>query len=59
MKAIIDYHRGEDKGAILINGERSFIAVTIATSKTFKSLKGAEKYMSKYDYKKGRKQQIH
>lgn len=55
MKAIIDYQRGEDKGAILINGEHSFIAVTIATSKTFKSFKGAEKYMDKYNYKKANK----
>ncbi len=55
MAKIIDYNYGEDKGAIIVNDEHSYIAVTVATSKTFRSLKGAEKYMSKFDYKKTQK----
>lgn len=49
---IIDYvKRGskEDKGAIIINvygNEKEYIAVTISTSKTYKTLKGAEKMMA-------------
>ena len=55
---IIDYvKRGskEDKGAIIINvygGKTEYIAVTISTSKTYKTLKGAEKMMDFFEYDK-------
>lgn len=47
MKAIIDYKRvnSELTGAIMVNeynGNLSYIAVTASSSKTFKSMKGAE-----------------
>ena len=45
----------EDKGAIIINvygNEKEYIAVTISTSKTYKTLKGAEKMMSFFGYDK-------
>jgi len=49
-----DYIKGKsNKGGIIQNlyaGQISYIAVTVATSKTFKSLKGAERYMAKLDY---------
>jgi len=52
----IDYVKGKyNKGAILENGYSdsiTYIAVTAASSKDFKSLKGAEKYMTKFEYKK-------
>ena len=51
---IINYVKGKsNKGAIIQNGYAgsiTYIAVTIATSKTFKSLKGAQKYMAKFEY---------
>lgn len=55
MKAIIDYKKanGEETGAIAVNeynGNLSYIAVTASSSKTFKSMKGAEKYMAKFNY---------
>ena len=55
---IIDYvKRGgkEDKGAIIINvygGRTEYIAVTVTTSKTYKTLKGAEKMMEFFEYDK-------
>ena len=55
---IIDYvKRGskEDKGAIIINvygNEKEYIAVTISTSKTYKTLKGAERMMDFFGYDK-------
>ena len=47
MKAIIDYKKvnSELTGAIMVNeynGNLSYIAVTASSSKTFKSMKGAE-----------------
>ena len=49
-----NYIKGKsNKGGIMENiyaGQKSYIAVTVATSKTFKSLKGAQKYMAKFDY---------
>lgn len=48
---IIDYARKDLKGSILVNGEKSFIAVTATESKTFRSMKGAEKFMAKKEYK--------
>ena len=59
---IIDYvKRGskEDKGAIIINvygNEKEYIAVTISTSKTYKTLKGAEKMMKFFGYERAKKQ---
>lgn len=48
---IIDYARKDLKSSILVNGEKSFIAVTATESKTFRSMKGAEKFMEKNEYK--------
>lgn len=55
---IIDYaKRGskENTGAIIINvygGKKEYIAVTVTTSKTYKTLKGAEKMMEFFEYSK-------
>ena len=55
---IIDYvKRGskENTGAIIINvygGKTEYIAVTVTTSKTYKTLKGAEKMMEFFEYDK-------
>ena len=51
----IDFIKGKtSKGAIIQNGSVAttitYIAVTMASSKTFKTLKGAEKYMAKFEY---------
>ena len=48
---IIDYRRGEAEGGILVNGEKSYIAVTASTSKKFKSLRGAQKFLESYGYR--------
>jgi hypothetical protein len=50
----INYERGTSKGGITINNYSgvTYIAVTAAASKTFKSLKGAEKFMAERGYKK-------
>lgn len=59
---IIDYvkrNSKEDKGAIMINvygSEKEYIAVTISTSKTYKTLKGAEKMMEFFGYKRAKNQ---
>ena len=37
-------------GVIMKNGEKSYIAVTATKSKTFRSLKGAQKFMEKNEY---------
>lgn len=55
MKAIIEYKKSKSEleGAITVNsncGRDSFIAVTASSSKTFKSMKGAEKYMNSFGY---------
>lgn len=50
----------EDKGAIMIDvygSEKAYIAVTISTSKTYKTLKGAERMMESFGYKKSKKNQ--
>ena len=58
MKAIIDYRKenSELTGASMVdkcgNGHYIYIAVTASVSKTYKSMKGAEKFMNKYNYKK-------
>ena len=55
---IIDYiKRGskENTGAIIINvygGKTEYIAVTGSCSKTYKTLKGAEKMMAFFEYDK-------
>lgn len=55
---IIDYvKRGskENTGAIIINvygGKTEYTAVTVTTSKTYKTLKGAEKMMEFFEYDK-------
>lgn len=55
---IIDYaKRGskENTGAIIINvygSKKEYIAVTVSTSKTYKTLKGAEKMMEFFGYNK-------
>lgn len=51
---IIDYKRGNDEGGILINGKDQYIAVTVSTSKKFKSLRGAQKFLECYGYKEVR-----
>ena len=55
---IIDYKKRNSKettGAIIINvygGKKEYIAVTVSTSKTYKTLKGAEKMMDFFGYDK-------
>lgn len=55
---IIDYKKRNSKettGAIIINvcgGKTEYIAVTVSTSKTYKTLKGAEKMMEFFEYNK-------
>lgn len=59
---IIDYvkrNSKEDKGAIMIDvygSEKAYIAVTISNSKTYKTLKGAEKMMEFFGYKRAKNQ---
>lgn len=58
MNDIIDYKKAVSTsnaptGAIMINnylGKPTYTAVTVSTSKTFKSLKGAENFMSEFGY---------
>ena len=55
MKAIIDYKKvnSELTGAIMVNGYNgNFSYIAVSSSKTFKSMKGAEKYMAKFNYAK-------
>lgn len=57
MNAIIDYKKesSELTGSIIVNeyaGKTTYIAVTASASKLYKTLKGAEKFMNKYNYKK-------
>lgn len=50
---IIEYLRGENKGAIMSDiyeGKIIYTAVTATSSKDFKSLKSAEKFMQKFGY---------
>lgn len=48
---IIDYKKSENtEGAIINNNGKGYIAVTCATSKNFKTLKGAERYMNNMGY---------
>lgn len=54
MQSVIKYHKGKAlSGAISIveyAGNVSFIAVTAGASKTYKTFKGAEKFMLKNGY---------
>jgi hypothetical protein len=57
MNAIIDYTKENSKltGSIIINeyaGQTTYIAVIASACKTYKSLKGAEKFMNEHNYKK-------
>lgn len=47
---IIKYKNGPDEGAIIVNGEDQFIAVTASSSKKFKSKKGAHRYLDSFGY---------
>lgn len=50
---IIDYIRGINKGGIIADYENKlFTAVTAASSKEFKRLNSAERYMRKFGYTK-------
>lgn len=55
---IIDYKKrnsAENTGAIIINvygGKKEYIAVTVTTSKAYKTLRGAEKMMEFFEYDK-------
>lgn len=48
---IINYKNGSANGGIIINGKDQNIAVTEATSKKFKSLRGAQKFLESYGYR--------
>jgi hypothetical protein len=52
MKNFTDYKKGGNKGCIMESMEGIFTAVTATKSKDFKTLKGAEKFMAKNEYKK-------
>lgn len=47
---LIKFVKGSHESNIIVNGPKSFTAVTLATSKNFKTEKGAEKYMNKYGF---------
>ena len=49
---IIKYKRDDDEGAIIVNGQDHFIAVTDAFSKRFKSMKGAHRFLDSYGYRR-------
>lgn len=53
MTKLIEYKRGNtDDGAIIVHDSKKlFTAVTVATSKTFKTLRGADVYMTKLGYR--------
>ena len=49
---IIDFIRGtEQKGAIIVNGEKSYIACTGVESRTYKTERGARKFMETKGYR--------
>ena len=52
MKATIDFKKenSEIRGGISIFEDGRHIAVTATTSRTFKSLNGAEQFMNSYSY---------
>ncbi|WP_026881446.1 hypothetical protein [Clostridium akagii] len=55
MRIVNEYIKGGNKASITENihlGKIIYIAITASSSKIFKSLKGAEKYMIRFEYKK-------
>lgn len=55
MRIVNEYIKGGNRGSIAENmhpGETIYIAVMASSSKTFKSLNVAEKFMNKFKYKK-------
>ena len=49
---IIDYKKGENKGALFIHGEKNCSACTaVESSKRFKTLKGAIAWLNSRGYK--------
>lgn len=51
---VTDYHRGGDRGGIFMNGEKSYIATTASSSKTFKTHNGAGRWLESFGYKRGK-----
>jgi len=52
MEIIKNYERSGNKGTIAkLNNDNTFTATTATQTKDFKTLKGAEKFMTKYGYK--------
>lgn len=52
MKNIIEYKRGGNNGSIIEGTNGYFTAVTATTSKDYKTIKGAEKFMAKMGYER-------
>lgn len=49
---IIEFKKGENKGAIFIHGEKRYSACTaVESSKLFKTLKGAMSWLNSRGYK--------
>jgi hypothetical protein len=58
MTMLVKYVKGGNEGAIFDNGKGgnlTYIAVTAAKSKDFKTIKGAERFIETMGYKKGAK----
>ena len=52
MEIIKHYERSGNKGTIAkLYNDNTFTATTATQTKDFKTLKGAEKFMTKYEYK--------
>lgn len=52
IKIMIDYYHNQNKGGIHnYTTNNSFVAHTATLSKTFKTLKGSQKFMEKWGYK--------
>ena len=50
MKQIDYIKKNYSKGGIIQDNVKEFTAVTMASTKDFKTLKGAERYMTKFGY---------
>lgn len=51
MKLIKEFNRNGNRGTISqIYNDETYTATTATQTKNFKSLKGAEKFMAKYEY---------
>ena len=48
---IIKYKRDDAEGAIIVYGQDQYIAVTLSSSKKFKSMKGAHRFLDSYGYR--------